>query len=421
MRIISNPFTSKTFSDIWLRQFNKNQPYFEFKSIEGISFVKSWLPLLYVNIGKTHTKGISYTLNEQEQLDLKNKVLLIYDVPSFFDLELPTLNKNSQLHKIQQYPGFLIQLDNFNDLSHYMVSNFSKSSRYKLNKYKKRLEDSFDISYKMFLGDISKEEYDFVFEHFKILLEKRFLDKGITNNNLDPKEWDFYYEVAFPMILEKKASLFVIYEGNSPIGVTLSYFSENILFDAITVFDIDYEKFHLGSVTTMKLVEWSLKNNIRTFDFSKGYFDYKKRWANKEYRFEYHVYHDSNSISAKLIAWSVFGFFTLKQKLRDKKIIEKLQKLRYHLKSKKVESTPNLTYEFSDLKQDTEELDLVEIDFKTPPHTFLTALVFDFLYLNNEELKHIRVQQVKNNKSLFIIRGKSTNRIATITSLSQKQ
>jgi hypothetical protein len=421
VRIISNPFTSKTFSDIWLRQFNKNQPCFEFKSIEGISFVKSWLPLLYVNVGKTHTKGISYTLNEQEQLDLKNKVLLIYDVPSFLDLELPTLNKNSQLHKIQQYPGFLIQLDTYSDLSHYMVSILSKSFRYKLNKYKKRLEDSFDISYKMFLGDISKEEYDFVFEHFKILLEKRFLDKGITNNNLDPKEWDFYYEVAFPMILKKKASLFVIYEGNSPIGVTLSYFSENILFDAITVFDIDYEKFNVGSVTTMKLVEWSLDNNIQIFDFSKGYFDYKKRWANKEYDFEYHVYHDSNSFTSRSIAHCIVTFFTMKQKLRDKKINEKLHKLRFLLKGKKVESTPNLTYEFSDLKQDTEELELVDIDFKKPPHTFLTALVFDFLYLNNEELKNVRVQQVKNSPSLFIISGKSINRKATITNLSQKE
>jgi hypothetical protein len=223
------------------------------------------------------------------------------------------------------------------------------------------------------------------------------------------------------MILEKKASLFVIYEGNSPIGVTLSYFSENILFDAITVFDIDYEKFNVGSVTTMKLVEWSLDNNIQIFDFSKGYFDYKKRWANKEYDFEYHVYHDSNSFTSRSIAHCIVTFFTLKQKLRDKKINEKLHKLRFLLKGKKVESTPNLTYEFSDLKQDTEELELVDIDFKKPPHTFLKALVFDFLYLNNEELKNVRVQQVKNSPSLFIISGKSINRKATITNLSQKE
>ncbi|MGY8915087.1 MAG: GNAT family N-acetyltransferase, partial [Flavobacteriales bacterium] len=364
MRITSNPFTSQTFSKIWLAHFNKNKPLFTLKGLEGLSFVKPWSLPIYVNVGMTHTKGVSYTFNQQEQVDLKNKVLLIYDVPTFFDLEIATLNSSLQFKKSRQYPGYLIHLDNYTDIGHYMSSSFSKSSRYKLNKYKKRLEDSFDISYKMFLGDISKEEYDSVFEHFKILLEKRFLDKGITNNNLDPDEWDFYHEVAYPLILEKKASLFVIYEGNTPIGVTLCYFSENILFDAITVFDIDYEKFHLGSVTIMKLIEWSLENNIKIFDFSKGYFDYKKRWANKEYHFEYHIYHDSNSISAKIIAWSILEFFSLKQKLRDKKVNEKIHKLRFHLKNKKVEDTTKPIYHFSDLDQEINASEFINIDFK---------------------------------------------------------
>ena len=419
MHITSNPFTSKTFSNIWLRHFGKNSPPFVFKSIEGISFVKSCFPLVYVNTGSTHTKGVSYTINQNEQLDLKNKVLLVYDVPTFFDLDLTKSNGSLQLRKIKQYPGFLIHLDKYTDLGHYMTLSFSKSSRYKLNKYKKRLEDSFEISYKMFLGDISRDEYESVFEHFKVLLEKRFLDKGITNNNLDPKEWNFYHEVAYPLILEKKASLFVIYEGNTPIGVTLCYFSENILFDAITVFDIDYEKFHLGSVTIMKLIEWSLEHNIKVFDFSKGYFDYKKRWANEEYHFDYHVYHDSTSFTAKIIAWIILKFFSLKQKLRDKKVNEKIHKLRFLLKSDKVESSPNLTYEFSELNEETEELKLIDIDYKMPQYSVLNTAVFDFLYLNNEELKDIKVHQVKNQKDVYIISGKTIIRKATITSITR--
>ncbi|ALM06778.1 hypothetical protein SB49_02375 [Sediminicola sp. YIK13] len=421
MRITSNPFTSKTFSNIWLRHFGKNSSPIVFKSIEGISFVKSWFPLVFVNTGQTHTKGVSYSIHQNEQVDLKNKVLLIYDVPTFFDLDFTTLNGSLQLRKIKQYPGFLIHLDKYTDLGHYMSSSFSKSSRYKLNKYKKRLEESFEISYKMFLGDISKEKYDSVFDHFKILLEKRFLDKGITNNNLDTKEWNFYHEVAYPLILEKKASLFVIYEGITPIGVTLCYFSETILFDAITVFDIDYEKFHLGSVTIMKLIEWSLEHNIKVFDFSKGYFDYKKRWANEEYHFEYHVYHDSNLLKAKIISWCIFAFFSLKQKLRDKNVNEKLHKLRFLLEKNKAEVPTKPTYQFSEIQQELNQLELVDIDFKKPPYTFLTTLVFDFLYLTNEQLKHIKVQQVKNDYLQYIIKGKTVNRKATITSITRSK
>ena len=63
----------------------------------------------------------------------------------------------------------------------------------------------------MFYGAIEKVEYDHIFEHFKFLLTKRFDDKQITNNNLDPAEWEFYKEVVYPLILEKKASLYVIY------------------------------------------------------------------------------------------------------------------------------------------------------------------------------------------------------------------
>lgn len=419
MRILSNPFASKTFTSIWLKHFNKENPYFTFKGFQGITFVKSrWFPL-FVNVGKTHTKGVSYTLIGQEQVDLKNKVLLIYDIPSFFDLNLPTLDEAFKLNTVKQYPGFLINLNKYKDLADYLSLSFSKSSRYKLNKYKKRLEDSFDISYKMYFGEISKVEYDTVFEHFKNLLEKRFADKGITNNNLNPKEWDFYHEVAFPMILEKKASLFVIYEGDTPIGVTLNYFSESVLFDAITVFDIDYEKFHLGSVTIMKLIEWSLENNIKIFDFSKGYFDYKKRWANEEYDFEYHLYYDSKSIQAKLIAWIILKFFSLKQLLREKKLNDKLHKLSFLLKRKKDENTPKIKYEFSNFDQRTGELELVDIDFKKAPHSFLLPVVFDFLYLNNdEELKYIRVQQFKLDQSLYAINGKHINKLIKITSLT---
>ncbi|MEJ1222344.1 GNAT family N-acetyltransferase [Sediminicola sp. 1XM1-17] len=419
MRILSNPFTSNTFSGIWVKHFNNNLPSSTIKGIMNIAFVKKGLSPFYENVGKTHTKGISYSINQKEPLELNNKVLLIYDVPTFFDLDLPALQSDYKLHRIKQYPGFLIHLDKYKDLGDYMSSSFSKSSRYKLNKYKKRLEESFDISYKMYFGDISRAQYDFIFGNFKSLLEKRFLDKGITNNNLDPKEWAFYYEVAYPLILERKASLFVIYEGTTPIGVTLNYFSENILFDAITVFDIDYEKFHLGSVTIMKLIEWSLENNIKIFDFSKGYFDYKKRWANEEYDFEYHLYYDTKSIRAKVIAQMILKYFSLKQILRDKKVNEKLHKLSFFLKGNKQENTPKITFEFSDVELEAEKLDLVDIDIKTPAYKYLTPLVFEFLYLNNEELKDIKVQQVNNQKEVYIISGKTITRKATINSITR--
>ena len=73
----------------------------------------------------------------------------------------------------------------------------------------------------MHIGDISKSEYDFIFSEFRRLLEKRFTDKQVSNNNLNEKEWNFYYDVAYPLIVEKKAALFVVYDNDKPIGLSL--------------------------------------------------------------------------------------------------------------------------------------------------------------------------------------------------------
>jgi CelD/BcsL family acetyltransferase involved in cellulose biosynthesis len=305
----NNPFTCPTYVSKWFSHFEKNKTEKKFNFIEGISFYKhSRLPL-YISSGKNLTKGISYELSEKDAADYKGNVYLIYDIPEFFNIKTNSNQKSLKVKRVKQYPGFLVELDSFNNIDDYMNTTFQKSSRYKLRKYKNRFEQCFDISYKMYYGEISKEEYDFVFDNFRQLLEKRFLDKQITNNNLNVNEWNFYYEVVYPLILEKKASLQVIYDGKKPIGVTLNYFSDTILFDAITVFDIDYSKFHLGSITIMKLIEWSIDNKFKIFDFTKGYFDYKKRWATRQYDFEYHILYDSSSLKAKLIAKSVESCF----------------------------------------------------------------------------------------------------------------
>lgn len=361
-------------------------------------------------MGKNLTKGVSYRLINKKTTDHKKKVFLIYDVPEFFNLDTSIIPENLKLHKIKQYPGFLIDLEAHRDLNGYMTSTFGKSSRYKLNKYKKRLEFSFDITYKMFYGEIAKTEYDWLFEQFKQLLQKRFSEKQTTNNNLDPGEWDFYYDVAYPMILEKKASLFVIYDGLTPIGITLNYFSDNVLFDAITVFDVDYAKFHVGSVTIMKLIEWSIEQKFKILDFSKGYFDYKKRWANKEYDFEYHIYYDATSIFSIGMAAAITNFFKLKQELRKRKLNEKLHQFTFLLKNKSNHNKTNVGHEFFEIEQNQSRDDMMEVDLGIPENHFLKTVVFDFLYLYNESYSDLSVfKKTDLENTLFLFHGKTAN------------
>lgn len=411
-----NPFLSESFKSIWLKHFTRNKTSVKaFKFITDLQFVKHKKWPVYVNIGDTLTKGISYTVLPQDNSDVKNDTLLIYDVPTYFNIDTSKLKDSIGFLKSKQYPGFLIETGKFKSLSDYLSTNFSKNSRNKNNKYKRRLESSFKLSYKMFLGDISKEECDFIFNEFKLLLEKRFSDKQITNNNLNPEEWQFYNEVGYQLILEKMASLYVIYDNNQIIGVTFSYLSEDILFDAITVFDIDYYKFHLGSVTIMKLIEWSIENDIKILDFSKGYFDYKTRWGTKCYDFEYHIYYDTNSLKSKLLAFSIKGFYDFKQRLREKQLNEKWHKLTYKLKKNKANKRLKVSYNFTEFNAPSIPISEEIIDYNLEENRNLRLMIFEFLYLHEEnDTATIQLFQIKSEDNCYLIKGQNKSYKAEI-------
>ena len=379
--INNNPFTSKLFSKIWCSHFNNSKPTYTFDFIEDITFYRpSFLPL-YDNIGKNLTKGISYVLNPSASLkSFKNKVLLIYDVPKYFDIQTNQSPKKIGLKKIKQYPGFLINLENYDDFNIYFKNSFSKSSIQKLNRYNRRLETCFNISEKMLMGShVKKSEYEFVFNYFHQLLTKRFEDKQITNNNLNPKEWLFYKEVAYPLLLDNKDALHVIYNENIPISVRLLYFSENTIFDAITVFDIDYTKFHIGKISIMKMLKWSFESNYKIFDFSKGYFDYKESWSDLKYDFEYHIFYNKTSITANIIATTLSSFFKLKQYLRDKEFNNILHKISFIFNNKKTNTISLIAIDKETINY-TEDM-LIEININDSNYSFLKKILLNLFFL----------------------------------------
>lgn len=411
--MIDNPYATKFFIDTWFKHFDKTGSRIKIEDIEGTEFYKSGFGI-YVNSGKTHTKGMYYSLSNEIQI--KNKTLLIHDVPSYFECPEHMPKKTLRLKKIKQYPGFLIELEGFDSLGDFMLKKFKKSSRYKLNKYKKRLTQCFDIQYKMYKGEINEKEYHNIFKQFRVLLEKRFEDKGEHNNNLDKQEWEFYKKVALPLIKENKAGLFVIENHGIPITITLVYFSKDIIFDAITVFDIDYSKFHLGSVNIMFLIEWGIANNYKILDFSKGYFDYKVRWSTRKYDFEHHVLYNPKSTISRAKAFILSAFFKTKQYLRDMGINRVLNKVRFALKNsrnygtqgdRKIRSNPI----FEDYAlEDT--VDLIEIDGYDSK---IKRVLFDFLYLYGETHRDVNIFKLEEKENQYVFKGKTTSKIICLT------
>lgn len=413
MQIKQNPFTSTTFSLKWLNHFNQNRLVYNFDFITGLSFYKpSFLPI-YINTGRNLTKGISYSLNTQNNIKFKKPVILIYDIPAYFKVDTTIIPEKVKFYKIKQYPGYLVELYKFKDLNDYYQKTFSKKTKDKFNRYQKRLELCFSIKYKMFYGDISIEEYDYIFDCFKKLLEKRFTYKQTSNNNLNPGEWIFYRDVALPMILEKKASLHVVYENNNPIAITLNYLSEDTIFHAITTFDIDYSKFHIGKIAMSNLFSWCFENSLKYFDFSKGYFDYKTNWMTKTYNFEYHLYYDS--IKSKFIAYSIKGYFELKQFLRDKELNKKLQGLIFWFKKYNVEPKTSSSFSLSEITKEYEDDELLKIDLLNKDYIALKPVINEFLFLNNESLYDLKIMKVLSNESTYIFKGKKISKKIVIS------
>jgi hypothetical protein len=362
------------------------------------------------NIGKNLTKGNYYTIKNAK--DYAGKVFIIYDVPSHTKMPNHAEDANRlKLYKASQYPGFLIELNKFSSIEAYIKATFSKDTGTKLRRYKKRLEICFDITSKMFFGNIDRNEYDALFEDFMGLLQRRYSYKQIVNNNMQPLEWMFYKEVAYPLILAKKASLFVLYDNNVPVAITYNYNFNTTLVEAMTVFDIDYMKFNIGYLNNLKLLGWCYDNNIEILDFSKGYFDYKKRMCSLEYHFEYHILYDSKSIKARVLAFLYYNFYEVKFCLRKKGLNTKFHKLTYFI-SRGNKKTQKVNTEINTLES-LPNNGLTKIDYKLADYSFLKSAVYDFLYLAEKHKNDVNVYKVDGKKDSYIISSETLTQQVT--------
>ncbi|TRZ42532.1 GNAT family N-acetyltransferase [Robertkochia solimangrovi] len=407
MTIKNNPFLSSTFLKIWKDHFIDNEQEVLLDEFPGLEFYQAKAGV-YINAGRNLTKGISYDPNFSNGLNLKNKVVLLYDVPEYFDIPSRELPENIEFHKIKQYPGFMIELKKFKGYEDFLAQRFSKSSRYKLKKYKKRLETSFDITYRMYGTDIDETTYKTLFTNFKALLDKRFDDKEIYNNNLDPAEWNFYQEVVYPMMKEGKAGIFVVEDKGIPVCVTLCYFSEKVIFDAITVFDIDYGKFHPGSVTLMGLLEWAFQNQYDILDLTKGYFDYKTRWMTDSYPFHYHLYYDRSSLRSNITGKVMKSYFELKQTMREKNYNEKLHKLTFLINKKpKISVEQPVSFQFENVESRPNNSDLIEIPSENGISPLYKQVLFEFLYLFQDNAYKTKIYSYSNEQHVLLIEGEN--------------
>ncbi|WNH10233.1 GNAT family N-acetyltransferase [Thalassobellus suaedae] len=251
-------------------------------------FQKQALQEFYKGVYNNHNNN-SYTsgIFEIIKRNPKKRLFRVNFIPQYFNLVIKDNSnlKKTRLNSVEK--GFLVNLKNYTNVNSYMLSQFSAKSRTKIRSNLKRLELCFNITYKFYYGSISKKDYEFLFKNLETLINTRFLE--INKEHQALKNWKQYRNNVYDMVLNKSASIFVIYDDDKPIDICISYHFENITINHIRSFDIDYSKFRLGYLDIYKQLEWSFEKGFEIFDLGMGKLRYKEEWCNEIYTFNHHI------------------------------------------------------------------------------------------------------------------------------------
>ena len=323
---MNNLFVSKTYQDIWVKHFIDNEMVTDFDCIKGLRFFKSKGKPFFVNIGENMTNGITYQLEDGVGI-VANSVLMIHDVPSYHKVKI--YDNRFKLKKVTQYRGYLLDIEQFNEINDFLKKQFNKRSRAKFRNYFNRLEKNHQVLYKVYDDKITHQNYEVIMKQFKDLLKNRFDDLGMENDIL--LKWEFYYELIYEMVKEKQAVLNTISIDGKLGAISLVFISGSSIIGAVKAFDITYKQYSLGVLELLKSLEWCIDSKYKFFDFSKGNQAYKKRFADNCYTFDVHLLYDSKSIKAQFVASALSSYFTFKQFLRNNNINSLYWKLRHNL------------------------------------------------------------------------------------------
>ncbi len=403
--MINNPFLSETFTETWKKHHIKNKPVFSFPFFPSIWFYKSSIFPLYTNIGKNITNGMSYSIDALEDIKNNSRAFLIYDVPSYYGINnCESEQRNLGCYRVRQYKGYLASLKEYESFEEFFKNQFKSKSRYNLRKHQKRLDNCFKVDFKFYYGEIDKTEYEKLMYDFKTLISKRFGELGLDNDVLS--SWEYYEDLAYKMILDKRAVLMAVYNENDAMGFVLNFLSQDIAFYSITTFNSDYSSFNIGNFMIMNLIQWCFDNNVDIMDFSKGTYDYKKRWSNQEYNFEVHILYNNEKVKSKVLAWFIAKLFTFKQFLRDRNVNHVYVKLKYYLKDISNLTSNKKKYKVRQAKINSNIDKIHEINLNDEKYSYLKPIVFHELYLKPEPIEGVKA--FKTNKG-FVICGSNNS------------
>ncbi len=333
--------------------------------------------------------------------------LPVYSVKFVPDYLTFPLTNNTLFHSkiIPQVKGYSANLDGYSKVESYVKNQFRSNSK-TIHRYVKRLESCFNIEYKMYYGEIEKKTYNFIMDSLADMLQKRF--RQLNAKNESDSKWEHIRKIAYHLILKNRASLFVIYDGEKPIEISLNFHYHGILFSAISSYDIDYSKFGLGHVEIFKQIAWCIENDHLVFEMGRGDLDYKRRWSNQIYNFEHHIHYRKDSVFG--VGWSLKEAYLgrLKLYLKSKNIHILYYKLKGKLSGKSNTNFESIDYQVEELPTPPSTKNCIKIDPNTEEFAFLNKYIYDFLYSTITHISQVEIYRL-DKENAYIIQGNETS------------
>ena len=382
--------------------FTKNQEFYHILTTKSsVPYCYSKLECLFVAPYVFYTKDTTTSeSNGHSHAVISSNLFPDYLKPVFDE----TIWKVVTLPQ-KKIEGFSIVIKETTDIDTFMKTEFGKSFRQNIMRFLNRFEGCFNATYKMFHGEISKEDYDMYMSKLHRMLTVRFDQRNDDNKILN--NWKYYLDTTFKMINSGKASLFIIYHNNNPVQISLNHHYNNILFVSVPSFDLDYFRFSLGNISIYKLLEWALNNNYRLVDMAYGKLEYKRRWSNYNYGFSHHIVASKNTIKSRLGLAMEIKKIQFKNYLKTKNIDvlkETLkQKLRGKGRAKSIEVHEIEVEHINDLNTSS----LKKINIENSEYDYIRKAIFDYLYEEKVNVNSTPVFEILPQKKYVI--GDSNN------------
>lgn len=339
-----------------------------------------------------------YEKPSAKPLLIENRSFVLQDVPGYVNLILGQHQKKFSIHTITTQHTHVIELDRYLDGNQYMEQHFGPKTRSALRRYKKRLEECFDIRYEVFQGNIDKKWYNEIFEQLRTLMIRRFKEKNEENYelpHLDEIKADLY-----PMLLQNRATLFVIYANGEPISIRINMMKDKLAFYILSAYNPDYDVFRLGKLDMWLNISWFINKGYTSYDLLKGYAYIKEKWSDRTYANNLVFVNGSSRLWNRLKFCGTLTSLRLKYTIVKKLKYIGLDKIIHRIKGTRAKHFDKANYAILPLKE-TEAIEIIQknAQINLKENKSLIAPIIELAYKHRCRFDQIQVF-LKNGKSM---------------------